>query len=139
MRAIKFIKKFLSSRSEILNARKKHVIGSAIVTLSVCSLLQFTDAIESLENSIGRPALFSLRESLGMEPKLDPRIVVYAFNDDAVNEYGRPDILGAKSNNSTISRFPDMMSGPALPQIPYYPQYFSIQCQNSLIPLPSPA
>jgi len=67
MLKIKFVKKFLASRSEFINARKKYVIGSAVVSLGVCSLLQFTDAIESLENRVGRPALFSLRETLGME------------------------------------------------------------------------
>jgi len=96
MRAIN-LKNLWTAGLEVARPRQKSIIGSVLVSLGFCCVVQFTGGAEALENRIGRPALFSLREALDRAPKLDPRIVIYAYNDDTVTEFGRPDLLPGKA------------------------------------------
>ncbi len=92
----KINQKFLENSKEILRLRHRVIFISLFLSLVTCIALQATGAIESLEDRIGRPALFYIRQQLGLAPKLDPRVVIYAYSDDAVNEWGRPELLSGK-------------------------------------------
>ena len=49
------------------------------------------------------------------------------------------EMMGLSQNHCHFRPFPDMMSGTTLPQIPSYPQKFTLPRQNSLFMLPTPA
>lgn len=88
--------KFWDAATEVLRSRQRVILISLLLSLGTCIALQGTGAIESLEDRIGRPALYYIRQQFGLAPKLDPRLVIYAYSDDAVNEWGRPELLSGK-------------------------------------------
>ena len=92
---------------EVLRSRQRVLLAAVLVALFLCITLQQTGAIESLEDRIGRPALFNLRESLGMAPKLDSRLVIYSYNDDAVSEWGRPELLSGRQWEQILKAITD--------------------------------
>lgn len=81
---------------EVLRSRRRVIIITTLISLAVGITLQATGSIEALEDQLGRPTLFYIREKLGLAPKLDPRLIIYAYNDEAVNEWGRPELLSGK-------------------------------------------
>lgn len=87
------VDKFLESYKSILQVRKRVIVIAAGMSLAISALLQQTGTFESLENRIGRPVLFRIREHLDLAPKLNSRLVIYAYNDEAINEWGRPETL----------------------------------------------
>jgi class 3 adenylate cyclase/CHASE2 domain-containing sensor protein len=89
-------KELWDSYREVLGSRRRGIFLSCLAAFVVCVTLQSTGYIEALEDRIGRPALFYIRERLGFAPKLDPRLVIYAYNDEAVHEWGRPELLSGK-------------------------------------------
>lgn len=89
-------KELWETYKEVLRTRQRVIIIATLVALTVCVALQNTGSIEALEDRVGRPTMFYIREQLGLAPKLDPRLIIYAYNDEAVNEWGRPELLTGK-------------------------------------------
>lgn len=85
-----------NSYKSVLRARQKVIIVAVLISIVICAALQNSGSIESLENQIGRPTFFYIRDRLGLAPKLDPRILIYAYDDAAVREWGRPELLSGK-------------------------------------------
>jgi class 3 adenylate cyclase/CHASE2 domain-containing sensor protein len=89
-------KELWETYKEVLRMRQRVIIISTLAALIICVTLQNTGSVEALEDRVGRPALFYIREQFGLAPKLDPRLIIYAYNDEAVNEWGRPELLTGK-------------------------------------------
>lgn len=89
-------KELWETYKEVLRSRRRVIIITTLLSLAVCITLQATGSIEALEDQLGRPILFYVREKVGLAPKLDPRLIIYAYNDEAVNEWGRPELLSGK-------------------------------------------
>ncbi len=89
-------KELWETYKEVLRTRQRVIIITTLVTLVVCITLQRTGYIEALEDRIGRPTMFYIREQVGLAPRLNPRLIIYAYGDDAVYEWGRPDLASGK-------------------------------------------
>lgn len=89
-------KDFWQIYAEVFRSRQRVIVGSALLALLLCIFLQQTGLVESLENRIGRPTLFYIRQQLNLAPKLDPRLVIYGYDDEALNEWGRPELLSGR-------------------------------------------
>ncbi len=87
--------------------RRSVILTSTMIAMAFCFYLQTSDNAESLENNIGRPYLFTLRERLGLAPKLDPRIVIYAYDDKAATKLGRPELLSGEEWDRMIGAIAD--------------------------------
>lgn len=67
--------------------RRVLVLAGLAVFGAVC--LESTRSGEAwLEDRLARPLAFQARHALGKDPKLDPRLVLYAFGDTSVSELG---------------------------------------------------
>jgi len=77
----------------VLKTRRRVVLSAFLFAFIVCEILHKSEVIEVLEDWVGRPALFMIRQMAGMSPALDSRLVIYSYNDEAASEWGRPDLL----------------------------------------------
>ena len=80
----------------VLRSRRRVIVVTILMSMILCVSLQRSGSIEALENQIGRPTFFYIRDRLDLAPKLDPRILIYAYDDAAVREWGRPELLSGK-------------------------------------------
>lgn len=85
--------KLLNVISSRLTIRGRFLYWILLSSFTICITLQFSGASRDLEDYLGRTALFRLRSKLALDPVLHPNIVIYAYDDDALYEWGRPERL----------------------------------------------
>lgn len=78
-------------RRLLLTGKPLLVVAAAVFFTSLP--LVSPDNNELIENRVGRPILFKLRELAGLAPRLDPRVKVFAFDDASLFELGKPESL----------------------------------------------
>ncbi len=91
----------------ILQSRQRGIVISIVASMATVIFLRQSGSTESMENRFGRPALFHLREALQLAPSLDPRLIIYSYNDEAVSEWGRPETLSGTQWNEILTAISD--------------------------------
>jgi class 3 adenylate cyclase len=110
--------------------RQKPGIAPTVIagvwSLSVI-LLSFTPILDYVSQQVSRPIEFRVRSLLGQSPTLDPRIKVYAFDDQTANYLGYHD-LTLESWLHLIEHF-----GAQKPRAIYIDQLFSLPMQERIL------
>ena len=83
---------FASILSEIRKLSAKQVLRALAGPLLLALALNWTPVRQVVDDQLSRRIEFTVRDWLGMGPKLDPRIKILAFDDQAFSIYGTGDL-----------------------------------------------
>lgn len=77
-----------------LSVNERRDFGSLVVCALIVSLfLSFSAISNFLYHSIGAPLSFKIRNLVGMDPPLDPRLKILGYGDKTFEEFGDQEIL----------------------------------------------